>query len=295
MTKQRVALVLSSGGARGLAHIGVIEELEQRGYEITSIAGSSIGSVIGGAYAAKGLEIYKEWVLSLTKREVFRLMDFTLSSYGLMKGEKVFNEMKSRIAAVNIEDLAIPFKALATNLETKKEVVFEKGNLYEAMRASVSIPTVFTPYNLNNQHLVDGGLLNPVPIKQITRTENDLLMVVNLYADASSHCSLLSHQELQEEKESSNYINLYHKFKNYLPKIQKEKLSYTNIINSTIDIMLKRITELEMQLNKPDIVVNISRNISSTFEFYKAKKLIETGRKAAKFTLDEFEKKGGLK
>jgi len=291
MIKQKVALVLSSGGARGLAHIGVIEELEQRGYEITSISGSSIGSVIGGAFAAGGLEIYKEWVLSLTKMEVFRLMDFTLSSYGLMKGEKVFDEMKTRIAAVNIEDLAIPFVALATNLETKKEVVFDKGSLYEAMRASVSIPTVFTPYKINNQHLVDGGLLNPIPIKQITRTENDLLMAVNLYADASSHSPLQTNQELQEEKELSSYINLYHKFKSYLPKVQKDKLSYTNIINSTVDIMLKRVAELEMQINKPDILVNISRNVSSTFEFYRAKELIDAGRKAAKFTLDEFEKR----
>lgn len=290
MANQKVALVLSSGGARGLAHIGVIEELEERGYEISSIAGSSIGSVIGGAYAAGGLGIYKEWVLSLTKREVFRLMDFTLSTYGLMKGEKVFEEMKSKIAEVNIEDLPIPFVALATNLETKEEVVFDKGNLYEAMRASVSIPTVFTPYKINNQPLVDGGLLNPIPAKQVLRNDNDLLMTVNLYADSSSHCSLFSKKEMEKESDSSSYIALYHKFKSYFPKIQKDRLTYTNIINSSIDIMLKRIAELELQINKPDILVDISRNVSSTFEFYRAKELIKVGRDAAKFTLDQFEK-----
>ncbi len=289
MAKQKVALVLSSGGARGLSHIGVIEELEKRNYEITSISGASIGSVIGGAYAAGGLDIYKKWVLNLTKREVFKLMDFTLSSYGLMKGEKVFEEMKSRIDSVNIEDLAIPFVALATNLETKKEVVFDKGNLYKALRASVSIPTVFTPYKLNNQHLVDGGLLNPIPINHISRTDNDLLIAVNLYADQSSHCSLLTKKEIEEEKSASNYLMLYHKFKSYLPKIQKDKLSYTNIINTSIDIMLNRICELEMQINQPDVLIDISRNCSSTFEFYRAKEIIEVGRSAAQFTLDRYE------
>ena len=289
MTKQKVALALGSGGARGLAHIGVIEELESRNYEISSISGTSIGSVIGGAYAAGGLNTYKNWVLGLTKMEVFKLMDFTLSSYGLLKGEKVFEEMRSRISEINIEDLPIPFVALATNLETKKELVFKKGNLYDALRASVSIPTVFTPYNLNNHHLVDGGLLNPLPIKQITRSKNDILLVVNLYANNSSDFPIKTKKEKEKEKQITNYLLLYKKFKRYLPVIHKDKLSYTNIIHASLDIMLNRISELQMEINNPDIIVNINRNCSSTFEFYRAKELIEIGRNAAKYALDQYE------
>ena len=289
MTKQKVALVLGSGGARGLAHIGVIEELESRNFEISSISGTSIGSVIGGAYAAGGLSTYKNWVLELTKMEVFKLMDFTLSSYGLLKGEKVFEEMKSRIANINIEDLPIPFVALATNLETKEELIFEKGNLYEAMRASVSIPTIFTPYNLNNNHLVDGGLLNPLPIKQIARSKDDILLVVNLYARNSSDFPIKTKKEKEEEKQITNYLLLYKKFKRYLPVIHKDKLSYTNIIHASVDIMLNRISELQMEINNPDVIININRNCSTTFEFYRAKELIEIGRNAAKYALDQYE------
>ncbi|OIP01797.1 MAG: hypothetical protein AUJ98_03225 [Bacteroidetes bacterium CG2_30_33_31] len=291
MVKQKVALVLSSGGARGLAQIGVIEELEKRGYQISSISGTSIGSVVGGAYAAGGLASYKDWMLSLTKKEVFNLMDFTIRNLGFMKGKKVFDEMQKRIPNINIEDLPIPFVALSTNLETNKEVVFDKGNLYEALRASISIPTLFVPYLHNSHHLVDGGLLNPIPVNHVKRNEDDILVAVNLNAHESNFQLKKIENKMLEDISDWNYFNIYKKFARGFPKSQGENLSYINILNRSLGIMLNRICELELKLNQPDILIDISRNTSSTFEFYRAKEIINAGTKAAIFALDNYENK----
>ena len=180
--KQKVALVLSGGGARGLAHIGVIEELEKHDFEIVSITGASMGAVVGGVYALGKLEAFKKWMFTLDRMKVFNLVDFTFSSQGLIKGDKVFKRMKEFIADENIENLKIPFAAVAVDLINKKEVVFNQGSMYEALRASVAIPTVLTPVKTENELLVDGGVLNNIPIQHIKRTSNDLLVVVDVNA-----------------------------------------------------------------------------------------------------------------
>ncbi len=143
--KQPIALVLSGGAARGLAHIGVIEELEKQGFEIKSIAGNSMGSLIGAMYAIGKLQEYKEWMITLDKLDVFNLIDFTFTTHGLIKGDRVFNKMKSFFPDQNIEDLKIPYVAVAADITNMKEVAFSSGSLYDAVRASVSIPTVLTP------------------------------------------------------------------------------------------------------------------------------------------------------
>jgi len=180
---KNVALVLSGGGARGMAHIGVIEGLLANGYNITSVAGTSIGSVVGGIYAAGNLDDYREWITSLGKLDIFKLMDFAISKSGLIKGEKVFNEMKKIIGNKNIEDLDIPFAAIAVDIYGHKEIVFTSGSLINAIRASVSVPTVLLPYEYNGSELVDGGVLNPFPLDRVKRTDNDILIAVNLNAD----------------------------------------------------------------------------------------------------------------
>ncbi|MCK4793275.1 MAG: patatin-like phospholipase family protein, partial [Desulfobacteraceae bacterium] len=176
--KQPIALVLGSGGARGLAHIGVIEEFEKQGFEINSVAGTSMGALIGGLYAMDKLHEYKDWVLTLDKVEVFNLIDFTFSSHGLIKGDKIINKMKTFLPDRNIEDLDIPFAAVATDITNEKEVVFTTGSVYEAVRASIAIPTVFTPVNKDNILLVDGGVLNPIPANRVKRIGNDILVAV---------------------------------------------------------------------------------------------------------------------
>ena len=148
--KQKVALVLSGGGARGIAHIGVIEALEEQEFEISSVAGTSMGALIGGIYALGKLEVYKDWLCTLDKMKVFALIDFTLSGQGFIKGDKVFHKMRELIADANIEDLKIPYTAVAADILNKKEVVFTKGSVLDAIRASIAIPTVFTPVKLEN-------------------------------------------------------------------------------------------------------------------------------------------------
>jgi NTE family protein len=165
--KQKVSLVLSGGGARGIAHIGVIEELEKQGFEIASISGTSMGAVVGGVYALGKMEEYKNWLYTLDKIKIFSLIDFSFSTQGLVKGDKLLNTVKAFIPDANIEDLSIPYAAIAADIINKKEVVFTKGSLFDAIRASMAIPTVFTPVKTEHGLLIDGGIINNMPINHV--------------------------------------------------------------------------------------------------------------------------------
>ncbi|WP_374440271.1 patatin-like phospholipase family protein [Pseudomonas panipatensis] len=188
MSKQ-VALVLGSGGARGYAHIGVIEELERRGYEIACIAGCSMGSVIGGIYAAGKLREYRDWVESLDYLDVLRLLDVSFR-LGAIRGERVFGKIHEIIGNIDIQDLPIPYTAVATDLTNQQEIWFQEGDLHQAMRASAAIPSLFTPVMQGNRMLVDGGLLNPLPIVPVVSSHTDLIIAVNLNATNQKHYQL---------------------------------------------------------------------------------------------------------
>ncbi|QKE63180.1 patatin-like phospholipase family protein [Aquipseudomonas campi] len=176
---KKIALVLGSGGARGYAHIGVIEELEARGYEIGCIAGCSMGAVVGGIYAAGKLREYREWTESLDYLDVLRLIDVSFR-LGAIRGEKVFGKIHEIVGEIDIEDLAIPYTAVATDLTNQQEIWFQEGCLHKAMRASAAIPSLFTPVTQGNRMLVDGGLLNPLPIVPVVASHCDLIVAVNL-------------------------------------------------------------------------------------------------------------------
>ena len=176
---KRIALVLGSGGARGYAHIGVIEELEARGYEIGCVAGCSMGAVIGGIYAAGKLPQYRDWISSLDYLDVLRLLDVSFR-LGAIRGEKVFGKMREIVGDIEIEDLPIPYTAVATDLTNQQEIWFQEGCLHQAMRASAAIPSLFTPVIQGNRMLVDGGLLNPLPIVPVVSSHCDLIVAVNL-------------------------------------------------------------------------------------------------------------------
>ena len=175
-----VALVLGSGGARGYAHIGVIEVLCEQGYNIIAISGASMGSLIGGMYGAGTLTDYKDWVTGLDQFQLLRLLDFSLGSPGAIRGEKVFGVVHEMLGDTRIEDMSIDFTAVATDLLAHKEVWFQEGPLYQAVRASAAIPSVLTPVMLNGRVLVDGGLLNPVPIIPTVAAHADMIVAVNL-------------------------------------------------------------------------------------------------------------------
>ena len=176
---KKVALVLGSGGARGYAHIGVIEELEARGYEIGCIAGCSMGAVVGGIYAAGKLREYREWTESLDYLDVLRLLDVSFR-LGAIRGEKVFGKIHEIIGEIDIENLSIPYTAVATDLTNQQEIWFQEGCLHKAMRASAAIPSLFTPVTQGSRMLVDGGLLNPLPIVPVVASHCDLIVAVNL-------------------------------------------------------------------------------------------------------------------
>ncbi|MCQ9470082.1 patatin-like phospholipase family protein [Pseudomonas alliivorans] len=187
--KKRIALVLGSGGARGYAHIGVIQELERRGYEIACIAGCSMGAVVGGIYAAGKLDRYSEWIESLDYLDVLRLVDVSFR-LGAIRGEKVFGQIRDIVGEINIEDLKIPYTAVATDLTNQQEIWFQEGCLHQAMRASAAIPSLFTPVMQGGRMLVDGGLLNPLPIVPVVSSHCDLIVAVNLNSTHQQHYQL---------------------------------------------------------------------------------------------------------
>jgi len=273
--KQKVALVLSSGGSRGLAQIGVIKELEKNGFEITSVSGSSIGSVIGGLHAMNYLNQYAEWIKSFNKRNIWDLMDFTFSSNGIIKGDKVFKKMKTFIPDIDIEKMNIPVSVIATDIINEKEVVFTEGSFYEAIRASVSIPSIITPVKYKDTFLVDGGVLNPIPIEYVKRNTEDILVVVNLYG------SKISRNPNKEKINKEEYYNSVNNEINKLKNITNPtSLGYFSLLKFTTKAMLHKLAKTNIEKHQPDIVIDIPHNLADTFDFHKAEDLIDFGEKA---------------
>ena len=283
--KQNVALVLSSGGSRGLAHIGVIHELVKQGFQITSVSGSSIGTVIGGLYAMGKLHEYTKWVSTFNKMDVWGFMDFTLTTNGLLKGERVFDKMKTFIPDMNIEDMPIPFVTVATDILNEKEVVFTKGSFYEAARASVAIPAVFTPVNYNNTILIDGGILNPIPIEHVLRNNGDILIVVNLYGEKNGDIP-------KEKNGESKYFNrLIKPLLTLISTGDKSSKGYYSLLSSTTSAMIHKIAKMSIEKHKPDMIINIPYDSANTFDFFKAKELIALGESAAKEAIINYSEK----
>lgn len=176
----RVALALGSGGARGYAHIGVIQTLRERGYEIVGIAGSSMGAVVGGVQAAGRLDELADWAQSLTQRTILRLLDPSITAAGVLRAEKILDAVRDILGPVDIEDLAIPYTAVATDLLAGKSVWFQRGPLDEAIRASIAIPGVIAPHEIDGRLLADGGILDPLPMAPIAAVNADLTIAVSL-------------------------------------------------------------------------------------------------------------------
>ena len=221
MKKKSVSLVLGSGGARGLAHIGVINWLDENGYEINSISGSSMGALIGGIYAAGELQTYTDWVTKLEKMDVLRLLDFSFGEGGLIKGERIINVLRELIGNHKIEDLPCSFTAVASDLENQKEVWLNKGPLFDAIRASIAIPSIFTPVEYRGKRLVDGGLLNPIPIAPTLKDKTDMTIAVNLSAPPVSHPIA----EQSDKHPASEEANSYHeKILQFIDELQRKVL-----------------------------------------------------------------------
>ncbi len=284
----KISLVLSGGGARGLAHIGAIEELLAMGYEIVSVTGTSMGAVVGAAYALDKLTEFKEWMLTLDRLKVINLLDFSFSTQGLVKGDKVFNTMKTITMDANIEDLRIPFTCVSVDIINREEIVFKKGNVFDALRASASIPTVFMPIKKGKKLLVDGGVLNNLPVNHATRIEGDILIAVDVNAQVPVIDPFPNKKEA--DKEQSIYMKKMKEFQEQLQKIvprgnKNDSLSYFDVINKTISVMINKIAQNTLDEYPPDIKINIAKETCNIFDFYRAKELIEIGRIATRDTI----------
>ncbi len=275
--KKTLSLVLGSGGARGYAHIGVIEALQEQGYEIISISGSSMGALVGGLYASGKLPLFKEWILSLDIYELIKLIDFSFAKNGMIKGDKVFENIERMVGSINIEDLPIAFTAVATNLHTQKPVWFQKGDLLEAMRASVAIPTILTPKKIGTEYLVDGGILTPLPTTPLLAHRSDYTIAVNIHADESPLI-------MTKDKKHPNH-SIQEKITSYLKEsffeANDEEFNAFKIVSKSIETMQNLLIRYELAAHKPDLIIEIPKNACDFYDFHKAEELISVGREEA--------------
>jgi NTE family protein len=290
MDKKTVSLVLGSGGARGLAHIGVIRCLVDQGYEIKYIAGTSVGALIGGIYAAGKLDEYEHWVRELDRTDVVRLLDLSFSRGALFKGEKIIDVLKKLVGNCNIEDLPLGFTAVATDLNTEREIWLNQGPLFDAIRASIAVPMVFEPVKSDKRLLVDGGLVNPVPIAPTLNDKSDKTIVVDLNAPAEG----IQLQENEMEKEKDFHSEYRKKLVCFIQDLfssdddtQEDVSGFYDLLMRSMDAMQTTIANFRVAAYKPDVVIKIPRDVCDFFEFYKASELIEFGYKRTKESLDK--------
>jgi len=280
--KKTLSLVLGSGGARGYAHIGVIEELVKRGYTIKSISGASMGALIGGLYAAGKLEEFKEWVLALKALDVAKYMDLSFAKSGLIHGDKIFGVLEKMLGDTTIESLSIPYTAVSVDITKQKEVWFQSGSLLDAIRASVAIPTIFTPQKRGESYLVDGGLLNPLPIAPTIPHQSDMTLVISLYGTAKKYDLELSREHKNHEKSLSDaFFEGVEKVNNYLfskPKESNDKPSMYDVLWNSIDTMQNTIIQFKQAGYQPDHTLYIPKNSCDFYEFNRAYEMIELGR-----------------
>ena len=348
-----VALTLGSGGARGYAHIGAIEILCERGYDIVAISGCSMGALIGGVYAAGKMKDYKDWVTGLGQFDVLKLLDVTFSSVGAIRGEKIFSVVREMIGDIRIEDLPLAYTAVATDLLGHKEIWFQEGRLDQAIRASVAIPSVVTPLVLNGRILVDGALLNPLPIIPTISSHADMVVAVNLSGeDDRRHRISAADLELALESDSSSdeWVNKIREkasrwfdldaLRAFAAKREKapgdessteEKLGEAlarkeaearkvteskppekktadkkredhetidwdklgigkfDVMNLTIETMQSALSQYKLAGYPPDLLVNVPKNASRSYDYHRAPELIQLGRERMSAALDRYE------
>lgn len=291
-----ISLVLGSGGARGYAHIGVIEELIAQGFDIRSIAGSSMGALVGGVYAAGKLTAYRDWVLTLARFDVLKLLDITVSGGGFIKGNRIISAMREHVGEVNIEDLPISYTAVAVDLDAHREVWFSQGSLFHAIRASIAIPTIFRPHRYHGRLLVDGGLLNPLPVSPTLRDHTQATIAVDVNAAAEP---LHDGDEDQSEGvgESGNDRE------GLMPRMRRmlggqasadsaangsRDPSVIDLFARSLDTVQETITRLKLAAQPPDLLITIPRNVCTFYDFHRAESVIEWGRRRTREALSRW-------
>jgi NTE family protein len=298
--KTKISLVLGSGAARGLSHIGVIRCLEDHDYDIQYIAGASMGALVGGIYAAGELDVYVEWVKALKRRNILRLLDVSFSRKSIFKGEKIIEVLNEMIKDRIIEDLPIGFTAVATDIVEQKEVWLTHGSLFEAIRASIAVPMIFSPVQISSRLLVDGGILNPVPIAPTLNDNTELTVAVALNGPAEIFESQadeainpdVSNQDEENQEKNKYQIGIEKLVDSMMPKGEversKQDLGIFNLMTQSMDTMQSSITRFKLAAHQPDIMVEVPRNLCGWFDFDRADELIDFGYKRAEESLKRY-------
>lgn len=316
----RIALALGSGGARGYAHIGVINELTERGYDIVGVAGSSMGALVGGLHAAGKLDEFADWAGSLTQRAVLRLLDPSLTSPGVLRAEKILDAVRDILGDVTVESLPIPYTSVATDLIAGKSVWLQRGPLDDAIRASIAIPGIFTPHVLDGRLLADGGILDPLPMAPLSAVNADMTIAVSLSGGDPavrlsepeprvttewlgrmwrSTTALLDTSTAQRVMDSPAAKSVLSRFSSSLedgadtaealsdsgiPELPR--LGSFEIMNRTIDIAQSALARHTLATYPPDLLIEVPRNACRSLEYHRAEEVIEIGQELAAAALD---------
>ena len=287
---EKIALVLGAGGARGLAQIGVIEALQARGMEIVAIAGSSSGALVGGLHASGKLPEYRDWLLSMDRRTMLRLLDPGFGRSALFEGTRLIAALRDIAGSPKIEDLPIDFTAVAVDVLRQREVWLREGDMWDAIRASFAIPGLFTPHMIHGRALVDGGLLAPLPIAATRLSDAHRLIAVDMHGwpqrppgepaeagapsgpapNARSWLTAWMHTRASDASADA----------------ARNRLGFTDLMARSLDTMQAQIARVQLALDPPELVIRIPRDACQFYEFWRAKELIDVGRREADKALD---------
>lgn len=289
--RRRIGLALGSGMARGWAHIGVLRALQRLGFHFDIVAGCSIGALVGGAYLANKLDTLEAWALSLNKMKIVRFLDFKVRSGGLIGGERLLNEIRQHIGEIDIKSLRTPYVAVATDLVTGHEIWLQEGGLAEAMRASFSLPGVFPPVRREGRWLLDGALVNPVPVSACRALGADMVIAVNLNADiigkvrrpgaeipTAAGFDLI--QLIESTKELESKISVMDNLTRRIFRRDYEGPSLFGVMTASLNIMQDRITRSRLAGDPPDVHIAPRLGHIGLLEFDRAEEIIREGEAA---------------
>lgn len=293
--KTKISLVLGSGAARGLTHIGVIRCLTDHNYEIKYISGSSIGALVGGIYAAGELDVYVEWVKALKRRNIIRLLDISFTRKSIFKGERIIEVLKEIIKDRTIEELPIGFTAVATDILEQKEVWLAEGSLFQAIRASIAVPMIFSPVQYSDRLLADGGIINPVPIAPTLNNDTELTVAVALNGppEIFEIESKVSVDEEDIQPKNKYQLGIEKLVDGMMPKGEvkesKQDIGIINLMTQSMDTMQSSLARFKLAANRPDIMIEIPRNLCGWLDFDRAEELIEFGYARTEETLKHYD------
>ena len=306
----RIAIVLGAGGARGLAHIGVLEVLRERGYEVAGIAGVSMGAVVGGVHAAGKLDEFRDWAMTLGRTQVVRLLDFAYGHPGLIRGDRVIGQLRAIVGERRIEALSVPFVAVATDLERMREVWLTRGSLFDAMRASMAIPLVFTPHVVDGRELVDGGLMTPLPIAATRSMHVDRVIAVDVngpvpwshpwlpekpdVADAPATDAATAATARVGETDATpagapgaHRARIAALWRGLTDSVGPDAgRGAMDLMSRAFDTMQARMTRLQIAQDPPDLLIQVPGDAAMFHEFWRGRELVQAGRDAATKALD---------